>query len=118
MTREEAITYIKVIWNRYIAEYEIEAETKEAVDMAISALSTDTVHKPDYSYEADMARRLKDALSAEPSDLISSADAIEAVQDVDTRESVNVSEAVKAINALPSADRPSGEWIPKQMHQG
>lgn len=35
------------------------------------------------------------------SDLISRADAIEAVQDVDTRESVNVSEAVKAINALP-----------------
>ena len=46
------------------------------------------------------------------SDLISRADAIEAVQDVDTRESVNVSEAVKAINALPSANRPSGEWIP------
>lgn len=41
MTREEAITYIKVIWNRYIAEYEIEAETKEAIDMAISALSAD-----------------------------------------------------------------------------
>ena len=38
MTREEAITYLKVIWNRYTAEYEIEAETKEAIDMAISAL--------------------------------------------------------------------------------
>ena len=43
-------------------------------------------------------------------DYIKRADAIEAVQDVDTRESVNVNEAVKAINALPSADRPTDEW--------
>ena len=38
MTREEAITYLKVIWNRYTAEYEIEAETMEAMDMAIHEL--------------------------------------------------------------------------------
>ena len=39
------------------------------------------------------------------SDLISRADAIDAVQDVDTRETVSVSEAVKALMALPSAER-------------
>ena len=38
------------------------------------------------------------------SDLISRADAIDAVQDVDTRETVSVSEAVKALMALPSAE--------------
>ena len=39
MTREEAITYLKVIWNRYKAEYEIERETLDAYEMAIEALS-------------------------------------------------------------------------------
>ena len=39
MTREEAITYLKVIWNRYKAEYEIERETLDAYHMAIEALS-------------------------------------------------------------------------------
>lgn len=38
MTREEAITYLKVIWNRYKAEYEIERETLDAYHMAIEAL--------------------------------------------------------------------------------
>ena len=39
MTREEAITYLNVIWNRYKAEYEIERETLDAYHMAIEALS-------------------------------------------------------------------------------
>lgn len=38
MTREEAITYLNVIWNRYKAEYEIERETLDAYHMAIEAL--------------------------------------------------------------------------------
>ena len=38
------------------------------------------------------------------SDLISRADAIEAVQDVDTRELISCDEVVKALKALPSAD--------------
>ena len=38
MTREEAKTYLDVIWNRYRAEYEIEKETMEAYHMAIEAL--------------------------------------------------------------------------------
>ena len=44
------------------------------------------------------------------SDLISRQAAVEAVQDVDTRETVSVSEEVKAINALPSAEK-TGKWI-------
>ena len=41
MNREEAITYLKVIWNRYKAEYEIERETLDAYHMAIEALSAE-----------------------------------------------------------------------------
>ena len=41
MTREEAITYLNVIWNRYKAEYDIEKETLEAKNMAIEALQTE-----------------------------------------------------------------------------
>lgn len=41
MTREEAITYLNVIWNRYKAEYEIERETLDAYHMAIEALKDD-----------------------------------------------------------------------------
>ena len=44
MTREEAITYLKVIWNRYKAEYEIERETLDAYNMAIGALQADPKH--------------------------------------------------------------------------
>ena len=41
MTRKEAITYLKVIWNRYKNEYEIERETLDAYHIAIEALSAD-----------------------------------------------------------------------------
>lgn len=41
MTREEAITYLNVIWNRYKAEYEIERETLDAYHMAIDALQAE-----------------------------------------------------------------------------
>ena len=67
MTREEAINVIKgarkyltvgnPIWNV--------KKVDEAFDMAIEALSAEVVHKPDYSYEADMVRRLKEAQSAD-----------------------------------------------------
>lgn len=55
MTREEAITYLKVIWNRYKAEYEIERETLDAYHMAIEALQNaefNCVHCP-YYYETE-----------------------------------------------------------------
>lgn len=43
MTREEAIPYLNVIWNRYKAEYEIERETLDAYHMAIEALTEETI---------------------------------------------------------------------------
>ena len=41
MTREEAITYLNVIWNRYRAEYEIEREILDAYNMAMEALQAE-----------------------------------------------------------------------------
>lgn len=103
MTKEEAINRLKnMAWIYGSVERE---QNIEAIDMAISALSEKT---ETLTHEEAWAE-------IEASDLISRADAIEAVQDVDTRESVNVSEAVKAINALPSANRPSGEWLPSNI---
>lgn len=87
MTREEAITYLKVIWNRYKAEYEIERETLDAYHMAI------------------------EALSAPQTDLISRADAIEAVVAwtvEDRPHEVMPTDLVDRIKALPSADAEQG----------
>lgn len=65
MTKEEAIKILKAIRVYECYPKSASEETKEAIDMAIDALSAEAVHKPDYSYEADMVRRLKEALSAE-----------------------------------------------------
>lgn len=54
MTREEAITYLKVIWNRYKAEYEIERETLDAYHMAIEALRHDVIFEQ-IKWERDVA---------------------------------------------------------------
>ena len=51
MTREEAITYLNVIWNRYKAEYEIERETLDAYHMAIEALSAEEAVWKEYEAE-------------------------------------------------------------------
>ena len=76
--------------------------------------SADAVHKPDYSYEAGMVRRLKEAQSAEPSDLISRADAIEHLKNVKVSYphadiSLPIDLAIKAIEILPSADAVQGD---------
>lgn len=61
MTREEAIQ----VFQDKIDNRPLFKDEREAFDMAIEALSAEAVHKPDYSYEADMVRRLKESLSAE-----------------------------------------------------
>jgi rubrerythrin len=65
MTINEAIDFLnKSKWT--LAPHALgEAKWNEAVDMAIEALSAEVVHKPDYSYEADMVRRMKEALSVD-----------------------------------------------------
>lgn len=86
MTREEAREALSVL-KIYDAQW-----LREAVDMAI------------------------EALSAEPTDLISRADAIEAVKSLpntsngfsDTYDKAYI---IGLLEELPSADRPSGEWL-------
>lgn len=64
MTREEAKEILTHNWTRVDNPNYSESELDEAFFMAIEALSAEVVHKPDYSYEADMVRRLKESLSA------------------------------------------------------
>ena len=54
MTREE-------LWNEVYNENSNRSDYAEAIDMAISALSAEQTerHLPDYTYEAEMAQRLK-----------------------------------------------------------
>lgn len=90
MTMEEAVSCIKTLLCGASCDIALDSvfeKYREAVDMAIEALTT----KP-ASYQ-----QVK-------TDLISRADAIEAVEDVDTRELISCNEAVKALRSLPSAD--------------
>lgn len=72
MTREEAIYELQE--DKRLYETEVchagdgspDGRLLEALDMAIEALQAEAVHKPDYSYEAGMVRRLKEALTDRP----------------------------------------------------
>ena len=88
MTREEAIQRLKNIDIREALQ-----EDYDAIDMAIEALYHHT-EKTD-----NISTKVK-------SDLISRADAICEVLVND-----GIDNIVDRINALPSADRPQGEWI-------
>lgn len=86
----------------------------EAFDMAIEALSANyTTEKPN-----DIVEQENDVV-VEPTDLISRADAIKAIEsrqteqwiDADVDYNNGLESAVAEIKALPSADRPSGEWV-------
>ena len=97
MNREEAIMWLNQIKDRYIrgGDDSFDASRKQALDMAI------------------------EALSAKPTDLVSRADAIEAIEsrqteqwiDTDVDYNNGLESAVSEIKALPSADRPNGEWV-------
>ena len=121
MTREEAIWWVNHLFEIRKEEYfnkgmmKDAKEVEEAQAMVLEALSADAVHKPDYSYEADMVRRLKEALSEKPSgDLISRQDAIDAITTDGTRMErfgltrITIVEAkqkaVDLLESLPSAD--------------
>ena len=102
MTREETIKWLKEmkdtieLYNDLSKSY-IFDKYPQAIDMAISALEVQKCH-----------------INTEPSDLISRADAIEAVED--NSYGMGSRASVKAINALPSAER-VGEWIEKERHE-
>ena len=62
ISRADAIAYIDRVLNSGLGKN----KALDYIRKYISALpSADAVHKPDYSYEADMVRRLKEALSAD-----------------------------------------------------
>lgn len=100
MTKDEAIaTAIATLENIKqfgIDKWMFDKEEIEAFDMAIKALQAQT--------DGDLIRR---------------ADAIEAVENLQTEQWIDsdtdynngLQSAIAEIRALPSADRPSGEWI-------
>lgn len=119
MTREEAVNRFKGIRESFsisIAQskfYPSKVMLNELCDMAIEALSANyTTEKP-----KDVVEQKNDVV-AEPTDLISRADAIKAIEsrqteqwiDTDVDYNNGLESAVSEIKALPSADRPSGEW--------
>ena len=129
MTREEAARY-------WIARYEAaknwddphwEASERkahrryvDALKAAIEALSADAVHKPDYSYEADMVRRLKEALLADAEDRLyikiyaddePSVKAEKLYQICGETQNREVAEWLKEY--FPSAEAVHGEWEEK-----
>lgn len=119
MTREEAIDKLQDLWNEVYNEDSDGYIYAEALDMAIDALSANcTTEKPN-----DVVEQKNDVV-AEPTDLISRADAIEAVEQeyrIDRGYMVDdytygFNQAIQYVSDiilqdLPSADRPSGEWI-------
>lgn len=121
MTREEAIKLLEHISIAYTptdayGDYDDPQPYEEAIDMAIESLSNYTTKKPN-----DVVEQKNDVV-AEPTDLISRADALEELGEyfdhlkrIDKRgikriEPISL-DCKGIINKLPSADRPSGEWI-------
>ena len=82
-------------------------------------LSAEAIHKPDYSYEAGMVRRLKEALSAEattgdyPNDLISRSALMEYCSNQKSKSIDN-----NDIARFPSAEAVQGEWVEEDEYSG
>ncbi len=97
MTREEAITYLQVIWNRYKAEYEIERETLDAYHMAIEALSAEP-SKVDFRTEESAN------IDTKVNDLISREDAKKAFCRINDLRTLSLGKVGEVLDALPSAE--------------
>lgn len=110
MDREEAI---KILKSKMDGSVDTSYEWAEAVRMAIEALSAET---PTDQQKHQLS---EETPTDAPTDLISRADAIKAIEsrqteqwiDADVDYNNGLESAVAEIKALPSADRPSGEWI-------
>ena len=113
MTREEAIQHFKEQLDIFGGEH------AEAIEMAIEALERERTDEwctdcKEYDTEKKCCPRfnrvIRGAMKREPSeDLISRTEAIEAMKAVS--DSICEQQAVDALDAIPSADRPRGEWI-------
>lgn len=128
MTREEAIRIIETVFqDEYVYKY-YDSITHQALDIAIEALKqvTGKLKKPDDSLltaDSEVCKEQKSKL-----DLISREDAIEAIELVDwyhqnsNKDMIHganddehqawykAQDIYKALEAVPSADRPRGEW--------
>lgn len=142
MTREEAKTRLQILLTNRCSTCRCcdkkctqVCKFGQAVNMAIEALSAE---QKEEDLAKDIARRMATIIeneqdmrvilkSTEPTDLISRADAIKAVANAiwhypnECYRNLNVFDmaealAKDAIKSLPSADRPSGEWIPFDNH--
>ena len=92
MTREEAIRILEnTFQDAYVYKY-YDSVTHQAINMAIEALSVPT-----------------------DGDLISRADAIAELKEKDPSALWDTADIEVWVNALPSADRPRGEWIKEQF---
>lgn len=105
MTREEAITYLKVIWNRYKAEYEIERETLDAYHMAIEALKEQTTPTIKLNNQIHLCDSCKYNYPNCPSEN----------EDVLFGNGVGNDNICCCAKYLASADRPQGEWIKHEI---
>lgn len=117
MTREEAIKILKAIRVYECYPKSASEETKEAIDMAIEALSTDAVSREFYEdvlkANHGLAKEnceLKEQIESAPSsDLISRADAVKAICDKCLEEHCETECIVpctfmEALEAVPSAE--------------
>lgn len=121
MTRDEAITYLKVIWNRYATVYKTETETTEAYRMAIEALKGgDAKMNPIPNGTGVM----QGPPSEDGSDLISRADAIEQIKEWAFGQEFKYTNATEyllkrmaklPIKCIEEADRPTGEWSMEEV---
>lgn len=106
MTREEAIQWLEDIRN-----LEVNWAHDVAIDMAIEALSEPRHELPQY---AEWKEPFGKMMEFEPSgDLISRADAKKEVYVLGKNSSIN--DIWECLDALPSADRPQGEWVDRLL---
>lgn len=136
MDRKEAIDKLQDLWNEVYNEDSDGYIYAVAIDMAIEALQTEKTLKTQLANcHKVILRRLNfncttekpndeveqgNDVVVEPTDLISRADAIEAVENLQTEQWIDsdidynngLQSAIAEIRALPSSDRPSGEWKP------
>lgn len=113
MTREEAIKILKAIRVYECYPKSASEETKEAIDMAIESLSakpTDLISRADAVSE--IHKYFVEEIDKTPTEIDEDGDEI--YTDMPTVNSLLAcnKELSKRIKSLPSADRPSGEWIP------
>ena len=110
MTREEAIDNLQDLWNEVYNEDSDGYTYAVAIDMAIEALK---------GGDAEMSPLQKPTTTpmqqspSDGADLISREDAIEVVEKEDCLGYIEckAEKIYDRINAIPSVDRPHGEWI-------